>query len=343
MLPNGTVLERNVSSASDGIYSDTYTPPVSGDWKVTASWEGDSTYEGAASSEVSFTVTKILTTLSCTASPSEVAEGDSITVSGAISPALTGKTVTVTYKKADGKTVTRTATTGSDGSYSDSYGPDAIGLWSVTASWNGDSTYEGASSSSKSFTVKKKSGCLIATATYGSELSPHVQFLRGFRDNTVLSTFAGSSFMMAFNGFYYSFSPTVASTISGNEVLRGLIKGVLYPLIGILHLSSAVFSLFSFSSELGVVVAGLVASAFIAIVYVMPWILVFSFLKKFKPSRRIIHLSCLVWTGSVLAIAIAEVATSSLLMTASTGTFVLATMTLTTLALTETITRRRIH
>jgi hypothetical protein len=343
MLPNDTVIKRNVSSTSDGSYSDTYTPSVPGNWKVTASWEGDSTYEGAASSEVSFTVTKISTTLSCTASPSEVAEGNSITVSGAIGPALSGKTVALTYKKADGKTVTRTATTGSDGSYSDSYRPDAIGLWSVTASWNGDSTYEAASSPSKSFTVKEKSGCLIATATYGSELSPNVQFLRGFRDNTVLSTFAGSGFMTAFNRFYYSFSPTVASTISSNEVLRGLIKVVLYPLIGILHLSSTVFTLFSFSSELGVVMAGLVASALLATVYVMPWILMFSFLHKFKPSKRIIRLSGLVWTGSVLAIAIAEVSTSPLLMMASTGTFVLATMTLTTLALTKTITGRRIN
>ena len=75
--------------------------------------------------------------------------------------------------------------------------PDADGFWSVTASWDGDFTHDGASSSLKSFTVKK-SGCLIATATYGSELSPQVQFLRGFRDNTVYSIFAGSNFMTAF-------------------------------------------------------------------------------------------------------------------------------------------------
>ena len=29
-------------------------------------------------------------------------------------------------------------------------------------------------------------GCLIATATYGSELAPQVQLLREIRDNTVL-------------------------------------------------------------------------------------------------------------------------------------------------------------
>src|SRR3989338_4423942 len=34
-------------------------------------------------------------------------------------------------------------------------------------------------------------GCLIATATFGSELAPQVQFLREIRDNTVLSTASG--------------------------------------------------------------------------------------------------------------------------------------------------------
>ncbi|MDA1125249.1 MAG: peptidylprolyl isomerase, partial [Crenarchaeota archaeon] len=35
-------------------------------------------------------------------------------------------------------------------------------------------------------------GCLIATATYGSELAPQVQFLREIRDNTVLQTQSGT-------------------------------------------------------------------------------------------------------------------------------------------------------
>ncbi|MDC0193874.1 copper-binding protein, partial [Candidatus Nitrosopelagicus sp.] len=53
-------------------------------------------------------------------------------------------------------------------------------------------------------------GCLIATAAYGSEMAPQVQFLREIRDNTVLQTQSGTSFMTVFNQFYYSFSPTVA-------------------------------------------------------------------------------------------------------------------------------------
>ena len=40
-----------------------------------------------------------------------------------------------------------------------------------------------------------KSGCLIATAAFGSELSPQVQFLRNFRDNRILSTVSGSKLL----------------------------------------------------------------------------------------------------------------------------------------------------
>ncbi|KAG2479574.1 MAG: Peptidyl-prolyl isomerase, partial [Nitrosopumilales archaeon] len=53
-------------------------------------------------------------------------------------------------------------------------------------------------------------GCLIATATFDSELAPQVQQLRELRDNTLLKTESGSIFMTGFNQFYYSFSPTIA-------------------------------------------------------------------------------------------------------------------------------------
>jgi hypothetical protein len=104
----------------------------------------------------SWTYPKISTSVSCSISSSEITEGSSVTASGSISPVVPGVTVTLTYKKPDSTKITRTVTTGSDGSYSSSYSPDAVGSWSVTASWNGDSLHEGASSLSKTFIVKEK-------------------------------------------------------------------------------------------------------------------------------------------------------------------------------------------
>jgi len=74
-------------------------------------------------------------------------------------------------------------------------------------------------------------GCLIATAAFGSELSPQVQFLREIRDNTVLQTESGTSFMAGFNQFYYSFSPTIADYERENPTFKEAVKLTLTPLL----------------------------------------------------------------------------------------------------------------
>jgi len=112
--------------------------------------------------------------------------------------------------------------------------------------------------------------CIVATAAYGSELSPEVQFLRGFRDGTVRRTFAGESFMTVFNLWYYSFSPSVVDFLMGGEVARGLVRVGLYPLIGILRLSSILYAPFGSLPELGVFVSGALASFLIGAVYFSP-------------------------------------------------------------------------
>ena len=74
-------------------------------------------------------------------------------------------------------------------------------------------------------------GCLIATAAFGSELSSQVQFLRELRDNTVLQTQSGTSFMTGFNQFYYSFSPTIADYERENPAFKEVVKITLTPLL----------------------------------------------------------------------------------------------------------------
>jgi len=74
-------------------------------------------------------------------------------------------------------------------------------------------------------------GCLIATATFGSEMSPQVQFLREIRDNTVLQTESGTRFMAGFNQFYYSFSPAIADYERENPAFKEVVKITLTPLL----------------------------------------------------------------------------------------------------------------
>jgi hypothetical protein len=113
-------------------------------------------------------------------------------------------------------------------------------------------------------------GCLIATATYGSELSDEVQFLRNFRDQSILTTKTGSSFMIAFNAWYYSFSPTFAQFIREHSTVRTVTKFALYPLMGILRIGAAAFYIFPTNLEAGAVVSGLLVSSLIGLVYLAP-------------------------------------------------------------------------
>jgi len=74
-------------------------------------------------------------------------------------------------------------------------------------------------------------GCLIATATFGSELAPQVQELRELRDNTLLQTSSGSAFMDGFNSFYYLFSPTIADWERQNPAFKEAVKITITPLL----------------------------------------------------------------------------------------------------------------
>ena len=82
-------------------------------------------------------------------------------------------------------------------------------------------------------TTEKKNGggCLIATAAFGSELSPQVQQLRELRDNTILNTKSGMAFMTTFNQFYYSFSPTVADFEREQPIFKEIVKITLTPML----------------------------------------------------------------------------------------------------------------
>ena len=82
------------------------------------------------------------------------------------------------------------------------------------------------------------SGCLIATAAYGTELAPQVQLLREIRDNTLFSTTSGTSFMMGFNTLYYSFAPTIADWERENPMFKETVKTLITPMLSTLSIMS---------------------------------------------------------------------------------------------------------
>ena len=91
-------------------------------------------------------------------------------------------------------------------------------------------------SNSSSVPAPVGGGCLIATATYGSEMANEVQQLRELRDNQLLQTETGTAFMGMFNYIYYSFSPTIADMEREHPMFKEVVKIAITPMISSLSL-----------------------------------------------------------------------------------------------------------
>ena len=132
---------------------------------------------------------------------------------------------------------------------------------------------------SKTSTKESKGGgCLIATATYGSELAPQVQQLRELRDNSLLQTASGTSFMSSFNDFYYSFSPTVADWERENPVFKEAVKITLTPMIS----SLSILNYVDMDSEVSVLGYGISLILLnVGMYFVAPVVVIHTIRKKF--------------------------------------------------------------
>jgi len=172
-------------------------------------------------------------------------------------------------------------------------------------------------------------GCIIATATFESELSPEVQLLRNFRDARIMTTFAGSNFMTVFNTWYYSFSPFVASTIAHNQVLRAIARVTLYPLIAIMHITALTYNTLEYSPEMAVVAAGFTASCMIGTVYFAPLLAtVLAIGRRRRISPRATNLLACLLMGSCVTLGISGALQLSTLMMIGSSLFVLTTIAL---------------
>jgi len=119
--------------------------------------------------------------------------------------------------------------------------------------------------------------CLIATASYGSELAPQVQMLREIRDNMLLNTESGKIFMNGFNSVYYSFSPHIAQLENENPIFKEAVKLFITPMITTL----SIMTLADENSEFQVITLGISTIGLVVGMYVVaPVILVWKVRKR---------------------------------------------------------------
>ena len=126
---------------------------------------------------------------------------------------------------------------------------------------------------------EKGGGCLIATAAYGSEMAPQVQFLREIRDGKIMATESGTAFMTGFNQFYYSFSPAVADYERENPMFKEAVKVALTPLLT----SLAILNYVDIDTEQEMLGYGIgVILLNIGMYFVAPAIMIISLKKRLK-------------------------------------------------------------
>jgi len=113
-----------------------------------------------------------------------------------------------------------------------------------------------------------RSGCLIATATYGSPQAGEVQLVRDYRDGMIRTSYAGSRFVEGFNIWYYSFSPAVAEYIENHPLVKSVMQVCLIPLLFIILFSQQLFVLMGFSKEAGLIIVLIFGAFMYGLVYI---------------------------------------------------------------------------
>ena len=142
-----------------------------------------------------------------------------------------------------------------DSSTTEGLHPNDTGYWTISNTWygviggmisgSGEISSGGADSGGGG-------GCFIATAAFGSPIEKHVEILCDFRDQYLLTNYLGKKFVT----MYYKYSPPVADFISDHSSIKLLVRGLLYPLIGLstllldFHISPKIILLFLLGSSL---------------------------------------------------------------------------------------------
>jgi hypothetical protein len=151
-----------------------------------------------------------------------------------------------------------------------------------------------------------------------------------------MRTLAGSSFMAVFNAWYYSWSPAVAASIASDPSAKAVMRAVLQPLLGILELSAATYGLFPSNGELGIVLAGLVASSLIGLVYVAPHTTLVAVAVRRRrgslPPLRKAWFLVIPWAGSMAMLVVGEALSLPTVLMAATASLVLLTMAIVVMA-----------
>jgi len=136
-----------VNTDSEGQFSYQWIPDSIGTFYFKAEWGGDSDHQGATSEICTATVSKASSSITITLSSSSINLGESILVSGEISPTHSNVNVEI-YISRDGYqwNILTSVITNMRGQYTYQWTPSLSGTYHFKACWSGDADHVGAES-----------------------------------------------------------------------------------------------------------------------------------------------------------------------------------------------------
>jgi 5-hydroxyisourate hydrolase-like protein (transthyretin family) len=152
-----------------GAFSFTVSFNSVGTYYLRASWSGDADHEGADSTTLSFDVSLTPSYIYLTLSPSTIRLGETITLTGYISPAHSYQSINLYYSKSGNEWfLLTTVTTDSEGYFSYPWTSDSVGTFYMKAEWSGDSDHQDATSEVCTATVSKASSSITIAVSSSS-------------------------------------------------------------------------------------------------------------------------------------------------------------------------------
>lgn len=150
----GTTNSINVQTDGDGVFTYDYSPTRIGEYDITISYAGDEDYHSAVSREKSFRVDKRKLELVSEIENNEIKIERPMTVSGQVTPAVSGLEVEFIFVSSETSFV-ETVTTGREGRYSVTITPDILGYWDMLPQLKVSELFDASQGSMTTFEVVK--------------------------------------------------------------------------------------------------------------------------------------------------------------------------------------------
>jgi len=143
--PDGYGFEEDLKTDGEGSFVYEFTPDHVGVWSIALTPGEHQLLKGLGTKELEFNVTRIGSSIDCSLSPAAPLVGEEVTISGVLTPALSGERVQIEVLDPNGIRYNSQATTDGDGEFEYRHERETHGEYSVTFTWGGTEEVEAAS------------------------------------------------------------------------------------------------------------------------------------------------------------------------------------------------------